>query len=140
MDVVTHALVGASTGAVVGRPLLGAVIAALPDVVLGLRRRAVPSRAYNATHSAAFVAAATLAAALLFAWPVAPLVALCLLSHLVLDLPTHSTTWAPPLLYPFSARRFSFGNEWEFFNESWWVGLTMSIIWITTCLSIVAAR
>jgi len=138
MDVVTHALVGAATGATFGRPVLGALVAALPDVVLGVRRRKAPSAAYNATHSAFFLLAATLAAATLHSGPVGALVALCLLSHLVLDLPTHGGVWGPPIFYPLWRARFSCGDEWEFFNQSWIRGLKLSILWILVCLNFVA--
>ena len=135
MDIVTHAVVGASTGALFGRPVLGALVAAAPDLVLGLQRKVKPTRAYNYTHSALFALACTLAAALLGSWPLGALVGLCLLSHLVLDVPTHGRVWAPPLLYPYSVKRYSmFLYEWEFFNVAWAVGLGVSIVWIIACL------
>lgn len=137
MDVIAHAVAGASTGAYFGRPVLGACIAATPDLVLGLRRHATPSALYNATHSALFLVLATLAA---LPFGTAAIVAYCLLSHLVLDLPTHGLKWAPPLLYPFDAHRFSFGREWEFFNPSWWRGLVLTLLWSIAWLLALSLR
>lgn len=134
MDILSHALAGAATGQMFGRPVLGAAIAVSPDLVLGVARKATPSAGYNATHSVLFTVLSTLAAALLFSPAVAALVGLALLSHLVLDVPTHGKLWGPPLMYPFSARRFSCGNEWEFFNQSWARGFLYTSIWSFICL------
>lgn len=131
MDVFSHALAGAATGSIFGHPVAGALVAAAPDAVLGLRRRALPGTAYNATHSLAFVVLATVAA---LPFGAALLVCMCLLSHLVLDLPTHGPGWAPPLLYPWDPWRFSFGDEWEFFNRSWWRGFMLTLLWSSSCL------
>lgn len=137
MDVVTHAIVGAATGLPFGMPLYGACVAVLPDVVLGVRRRNTPSGAYNATHSVLCLLVGMVVALLVSRSPaVALCTALCLFSHLALDLPTHGKKWAPPLLWPFLPERFSFGDEWEFFNQSWFVGASLSIIWILLCVLI----
>lgn len=131
MDIVSHALTGASTGLLFSHPLLGAALAVLPDVVLGPVRKSMPSAAYNLGHSALGISVAALAGAV---WSQGLFVLLCLLSHVVLDLPTHGKVWGPPLLFPFSGRRFSFGSEWEFFNTSWQKGLILTFLWNTTCL------
>lgn len=133
MDIFSHALAGAATGWAFGHPVLGAAVAALPDAVLGLRRRAAPTIAYNLTHSLLGLWAATVVASL-FGWQVAATVFLALLSHLVLDMPTHGPHWAPPLLYPWLPNRFSAGSEWEFFNRSWQRGLNLTLAWVLTWL------
>ena len=140
MDVVTHGLVGAATGFYFGHPVAGAAIAVAPDLVLGITRRKLPSQAYNATHSALVL---TLAAA--FAIGVAPdplgwLVLWCWLSHLTLDVPTHGTQWAPPLLYPLHQKRFSAGSEWEFFNRTWQRGALLSILWSVAWIALALSR
>lgn len=128
MDVVSHAIAGAATGLYWGRPGLGAAVAALPDLVLGIRRRASPSLAYNLTHTLAFSLLAGAVVQVLYP-PLGWLVFWCLVSHLALDVPTHGKEWAPTLLWPFSYRRYSLGTEWEFFNTSWSNGLDLTIIW-----------
>lgn len=129
MDIVSHALAGAATGSLWGRPFLGAAVAAAPDLVLGLRRRASPTLAYNLTHTLLFPWVASGIAVQIGGRPLGWLVLWCLLSHLVLDVPTHGKEWAPTLLWPFSSRRFSLGSEWEFFNASWSRGLDITIAW-----------
>lgn len=119
MDVISHAVAGASVGSAFGRPVLGAVFGVIPDVVLGIHRKAAPNIGYDFTHSLAFVlVVALVCVTLLGTWvPV-----LAVLSHILLDLPTHGLKWAPPLLYPLSRKRYSFGNtEWEWFNYTWWL-------------------
>lgn len=130
MDLATHFVVGVATGAQFGHPFLGGCIAAAPDLVLGITRRKAPTTAYNVTHSLAGMLAAAGAAGALWGWQACGLVYWCLLSHLVLDAPTHGEQWAPPLLYPYSDARFSFGQEWEFFNLPWLCGLWVSFLWI----------
>ncbi len=61
---------------------------------------------------------------------------LAVISHLVLDLPTHGVHWSPQLLYPFLREPLVWGEEWEWFNESWWFGLSLTIIWSSVCLSL----
>ncbi len=136
MDIFTHAAAGAATGLAFGRPLLGAVIGIAPDLVLGLRRKRTPTAAYNATHSVLFVLCATLTGVLTCSLAVGALIGFCLLSHIVLDVYTHSGTWGPPLLYPFLKVRFGCGEEWEFFNASWWFGLEVAAIWVISFLLI----
>ena len=140
MDIVTHAVVGAATGLPFGRPLMGALIACVPDVVLGWRRKPVPNDLYNLTHGLPFLALNAFVLWILFSPELAVLVALALASHVVLDLPTHGATWAPPLLYPFHTKRYSMGNEWEFFNESWVTGFLVAVLWSLICVLIVVAQ
>jgi hypothetical protein len=130
MDLLTHAVVGAVTGVGFGHPVAGAVIAAAPDFVLGIRRKSRPSKFYNITHSLAFLILCSVIAELIGGW--GALVGVSLASHLFLDMPTHGSIWAPPLLYPFSNHRFTYGEEWEFFNFHWWAGLYCSFLWCTT--------
>lgn len=132
MDVFSHAVAGAASGAVFGRPLLGAMFGVLPDVVLGLRRREFPNALYNLSHSMFFLLPVGLVSVLLGTG--APLLAV--LSHITLDLPTHGGRWAPSLLYPLKARRYSLGAEWEWFNASWRRGFLLTLIWSAVCLSI----
>jgi membrane-bound metal-dependent hydrolase YbcI (DUF457 family) len=133
MDVVSHAIAGACVGQAFGQPVLGAAFGVLPDVVLGVRRQKLPSTAYNATHSLTFVAGAGLAGWLVWG-TLAPLLAV--LSHILLDFPTHGPRWAPTLLYPFSSERFGIGSEWEWFNKTWWLGLGLTAIWSLTWLAV----
>jgi hypothetical protein len=136
MDIVSHALAGAATGAAFGRPILGAFFGVLPDVVIGIKRRKLPSTAYDATHSlvgiitiGAIGTAVTGSALPIFA----------LLSHLILDMPTHGDKWAPPLLFPFDSMRFSCGEEWEWFNRSWCLGLLLTLCWSAAWFSFALA-
>ena len=134
MDIVSHAVAGACTGAAFGRPILGAVFGVLPDVVIATKSRLqLPTEGYNFTHSLTFLLFFGLMGGGMFqSW--VPFLAL--LSHLVLDIPTHGRIWAPPLLYPFNDRRFSLGEEWEWFNASWLKGLTLTIIWSGAWLAV----
>lgn len=134
MDVFTHFVVGAATGAVWGRPWLGGLCAVLPDAVLGLRRRAAPSLAYRLTHS--LVGALTLAGLVgaLAGIPAATVALAAAASHLYLDLATHGSQWAPRLLWPWT--QYSWGGiEWEFFNESWFIGSFLAFLWMALCLN-----
>lgn len=131
MDIVSHALAGAAAGAVVGHPVAGAVLGVLPDAVLGIKRRQEPNTAYNVTHSLLFVAVCWMLEQMLFGTSVS---LIALMSHLLLDIPTHGKKWAPPLLYPFDDIRFSLGEEWEWFSPSWNGGLVITSIWIFLCL------
>lgn len=133
MDVFSHALAGAATGSLFGHPIAGAFIAAAPDMVLSLKRRENPSILYNITHSILGISAATYIG---FLFGVAPLVVACLISHIFLDLPTHGSKWAPPLFYPFWKVRVSMGEEWEWFNASWWVGFGITLLWSFECVSL----
>lgn len=137
MDIVTHAAVGAATGYAFGHPVAGAFIAAAPDVVLGIRRRALPSKAYDITHSLLFLIYAALSATYMMDAEWGTLVFWCLASHIALDLPTHGPVWAPPLLHPFTPDRFVFGAEWEFFNLSWVLGLGYAVLWALVFIMVV---
>jgi membrane-bound metal-dependent hydrolase YbcI (DUF457 family) len=127
MDFASHAVAGAVTGLHYGKPVTGAVLAVLPDLVLGIKRRALPNGAYNFTHSLLFLAVGT---ALGYnTYMGAQLAFFAIGSHILLDLPTHGSTWAPCLLWP-SKRRFSMGSEWEFFSPSWYFGLFLLFVWV----------
>lgn len=127
MDILSHAIAGAAVGQAFGRPVLGAVCGVAPDLaLLTWQRLSTPTAAYNAAHSALVLGGAGLLAAAASA-SVVPLLAL--LSHLLLDVPTHGKQWAPPLLYPLSSKRYSMGTEWEWFNRSWWQGLGLTLTW-----------
>lgn len=137
MDVVTHALAGAATGAAFGRPLLGAVAAVVPDSALWLRPRlARPPALYMAAHgllAPMFVAAITLpffgpigSACIFFAW----------LSHIILDIPTHGEDWSPRLFWPDTRPVFIGFEEWEWGNRSWRRGLLIAAIWSAAWLAI----
>jgi membrane-bound metal-dependent hydrolase YbcI (DUF457 family) len=133
MDIFTHALVGAATGAAFDRPVAGALYAVMPDLVLGsLKRRRLPTPAYNVSHSLAALLAVTVAA-YLYPAPfggarIAACAFFCYLSHLILDAATHGPQWAPMLLWPVRIR-FSGGDEWEWFNTSWFKGFALSLLW-----------
>lgn len=129
MDIFSHALAGACAGLLFNKPLLGAVIAVVPDLALGIKRKHRPSSVYDFTHSLLFVLLAVVGAWLTVGAMFAMLTWLCLLSHLFLDVPTHGKQWAPPLLFPFFDYRVSAGEEWEFFNASWKRGFVLTILW-----------
>ena len=129
MDIFTHAVVGAYTGYALGYPITGAVAGIAPDIVLGIKRRALPTLAYNVTHSFAGVLVAS-TAILAYAGAEPALAGLlALLSHLFLDWLTHGDDWAPPLAYPFR-KRFNAGfGEWEWFDDVWWLGASAAFAW-----------
>lgn len=126
MDLINHSIAGASTGYAFNKPLEGAIIAIIPDLVLGIKRKQFPTELYNLNHSLVFVLSTGI-----FYWIAngSSLVLFALFSHIILDLPTHGKIWAPPLFYPFNSRRYSFGKEWEWFSQSWWIGFILTIIW-----------
>lgn len=132
MDIFSHAVAGASVGYAFGRPLLGAVFGVLPDVFAGIRRRITPTALYDISHSA--IPVAILLVAGLGTGEYVP--ALAVLSHILLDLPTHGPVWAPPIALPFSKKRFSFGDEWEWLNWPWWKGLGLTLLWSLTWLTL----
>lgn len=132
MDLATHALLGAVIGAKLGSPWLGAVVAVLPDVALGARRRALPNAGYNTAHSllvlisiggvlAFFPIPVKIYWTIMLAWG----------SHILLDYPTHGKDWAPQTFYPICKTRHSFGGEWEFFNSEWFAGLLFTLCFIS---------
>ena len=140
MDVVSHALAGAASGAVFGHPIIGAIVAVLPNSVLGLQRRKAPPVAYRYSHSVLTALCVPAALALLPLQHTIPLaVALAWLSHIALDVPTHGELWAPRLMYPFS--QFKLGNfiEWEFGSRTWYFGSFLTLVWIAICLATLPA-
>jgi len=127
MDWLSHAVAGAAVGYAFGDPTLGAVVALVPDLPLLGPRRALPPRLYDWTHSLLFTFAVGGAALVLTG---SPLVLWALVSHLVLDLPTHGRAWGAPVLLPFSNARFAlWNNDWELFSPHWWAGLAVTITW-----------
>lgn len=146
MDIFTHALVGAVTGGALGHPLLGAVVAVLPDLPLWVQRRpASPPAAYLALHSGLAAVLLAVACALctyggFISVTFAVTVVACWLSHIVLDVPTHGNEWQPRLLWP-NKKYLLFPDtieEWEFFNLTWLIGLKLAVAWIVgvACLVI----
>ncbi len=136
MDILTHAAVGAATGLVYGHPVVGALVAVLPDIVLGVKRKEHPPESYYVLHSLTCIAVVFpilyslfgmmgfLVETIIMAWT----------SHIVLDAVTHGNAWCPRLLYPSEMHRGSPFGEWEWFNRSWWFGLSIALIWICVCL------
>ncbi len=143
MDVVVHAIVGAGTGAAFGRPILGAVVAILPDMPLWFRRRqAKPPYAYALLHSGPMLAYMAVLFGLAWgifglAWQTPVVVWLAWASHVAIDIPTHAKLWQPKLLWPSEWVVFPQAQEWEFFNGAWWFGLLISSLWLVVmvCLS-----
>jgi len=134
MDIITHAVVGAATGQAFGQPLLGAVIAVLPDLSLtSIKRRSTPTQLYKLVHSPLFIAIICLG---LYAIGVtqAGLIYAAWMSHFVLDFFTHGSTFAPRFFYPLSDFHVTEFEEWEFFNYHWWMGLLVSVYWVIICL------
>ncbi len=139
MDIVTHALTGAATGAAFGRPLLGAVVAVVPDSALWLRPRlARPPALYRAAHTLLAAWSAGIITLLLTAdnGAIAGCVLWAWLSHIVLDFFTHAGEWAVRPFYGMSNWHPKIFQEWEWLNRSWWLGLTIAIIWSTICLAL----
>lgn len=141
MDIFTHAIVGAASGAAFGQPVAGALAGIAPDFCIWFgKRRAKPPEGYLACHSLLGVVAAaigtivairlfdpgnvTLFYAIMLAW----------VSHIALDAITHGETWAPRLLYPSPLILNVEFNEWEFFNLSWWRGAAVAAIWSALCV------
>lgn len=134
MDIISHAIAGYAAGYAAGNPVGGMIAGIAPDMVLPLRRIAEPPVAYNITHSLTFILSV---GALCYVLSGSLAVMLGLLSHLLLDIPVHGKIWAPPLLFPFKQTRFSpFGLEWEWFNDIWWVGCTINILWCILCVQL----
>lgn len=137
MDVFTHALAGAATGAAFGRPLLGAVVAVLPDSALWLGpRRASPPAMYRAAHGLLVPFMLGLIVLMFFGPMAAGCVFFAWLSHIVLDVPTHGHEWSPRLFWPQNRPVFSHLDEWEWFNNSWWRGFFLAVIWSFIWLSL----
>lgn len=144
MDALTHAAVGAATGYAFGGVILagvGAVVAVLPDLPIWVgKRRATPPQGYIAAHSGLAIVAVLLLAVFQFyfrgaLWETCATISLAWVSHIVLDLPTHCKTWQPKLLYPFSNRvLFAKAREWEWFDETWFMGFAIALTWIWICL------
>jgi membrane-bound metal-dependent hydrolase YbcI (DUF457 family) len=135
MDIFSHAIVGAATGALFGHPIAGAIAATLPDLVLGIKRKYAPTEWYDLTHSPIPTSLLLYGPATSFTldWQLGVCLVLCYWSHIFLDVFTHGENWAPKLFAPISHKRYSFGDDWEWFNSSWRKGLALSIGWFATC-------
>lgn len=141
MDIVTHAIVGAITGAAFDRPVLGAIVGILPDSALWLRPRlAHPPTLYRAAHGALAPMFASTVCLALFGAQIALVVFCAWVSHIVLDIPTHGPEWSPRLFWPDERVVFDTHQEWEFFNASWWGGLALASLWSMIWLMISAVR
>lgn len=125
MDIISHALAGAATGTAFGRPFTGALLAVIPDLPIMGPRRQEPPLLYEVCHSLWFVVLASCIGALSGN---GLLVLCCIGSHLVLDIPTHGPKWAPKLLWPNRVIYYTC-EEWEFFNRSWFVGASITLLW-----------
>lgn len=134
MDFLSHAVAGAAVGYAFGNPALGAAVALIPDVPIWGKRREAPNAMYDVTHTMIFT---LLVGAVVFKYMGTPLVGLALLSHLVLDLPTHGRQWGAMSLFPLTTRRFHWiEHDWELFDINWWVGTLVTIIWSTAWLTL----
>lgn len=138
MDIITHAVVGAATGNLIGRPIIGAFIAVVPDLVLGFKRKRVPTSLYKLTHSPIPMSFLVFGAVGVFTQDpmLSAVLVLCYWSHIVLDLFTHADGWGPQLFSPFVRKHYSLGGDWEWFNGPWWAGLLVSAGWIYVCMSL----
>jgi len=126
MDIISHAIAGAAVGFHYGSPIVGALVGIAPDCVLSIKRLHYPTNLYNHTHS---IIPLVILGIYDYFYTTQPIVFFALLSHIILDLPTHGKIWAPALFYPYSKKRYSFGDEWEWFSTSWFTGLIITIIW-----------
>lgn len=125
MDIVSHAIAGASVGYAFNEPFHGAVAGIFPDLCLGIKRKAYPTPLYDFTHS---VIGVWILGCALCVIGDSPAAMIALASHVFLDLFTHGPTWAPMLAWP-GYGRYSFGEEWEYFNDSWYRGATITLLW-----------
>lgn len=131
MDIFSHAAAGASVGWAFGRPIVGALWGVIPDLVLGFKRRLYPNELYNYTHSFVFLlAVGSMGVAFGSLVPF-----LAVLSHLILDVPTHGKQWGPMLFYP-NRKRFGMGYEWEWFDGTWWIGFIITVVWCFIWVSV----
>ena len=135
MDIISHAIAGAATGQYFGRPILGAAIAIVPDLSLGIKRKLVPNIMYDFCHTLYFCIFSSWIAFLFTDYGL--LVFFALFSHLFLDIPTHGEQWAPKLFYPWLNTRYGFGAEWEWFSPIWWYGLFITICWSLGWLALI---
>lgn len=132
MDIFSHAVAGACTGFAFGRPVLGAIIAVIPDIPIFGPRRDTPPYLYKFTHSLVFLFIFAIIGSL---FELQHIVFFCLASHLVLDITTHGDKWYPRLLWPINYRIYC-GVEWEFYNRSWQIGACITFIWCSLWLFI----
>lgn len=126
MDLFSHALSGAAMGSFFGHPIVGAISACIPDLCLGIKRVSEPPRSYTFTHSFLFCGLAG-AIGIWLGFGVVPLIGV--LSHILIDIPTHGFKFGPQLLYPFSDKRVKGFSDWEFFNRTWWAGVFILTVW-----------
>lgn len=128
MDIISHAIAGACTGSYFGKPIEGAVISVLPDLVLGFKRKKQPNDKYRITHSLLNTILFSLVVTDHYLW------LWCLTSHLILDLFTHGSVWSPRLFFPLNNYHMTGFTEWEFGNRSWLCGLILTLVWCITWL------
>ena len=129
MDAVAHLVAGliaspAHDPATISLTVFGSLI---PDITLLSGRKEHPDSLYRTLHS--LVPCAVIGILCL------PL-ALGLLSHVLVDVFTHSPRWAPRLFYPFNDFHLTYFSEWEFFSEAWmacWIVLLL-ILCLKVCL------
>jgi len=141
MDIFTHGCVGFATGAVFGHPVIGTIAGVIPDSALWLRSRlACPPPLYRAAHGLLMPFVVALLCLYLFGMDIATTVCWAWFSHILLDIPTHSTEWSPRIFWPDNYPIFTQFNEWEWFNASWWKGLAIAVIWSALCVVLILFR
>lgn len=141
MDIITHAVVGAITGAAFGHPAIGAFVGVLPDSALWLRPRlALPPTLYRAAHGGLAPLFASAVCLPFVGLQISLVIFSAWVSHIILDIPTHGPTWSPRLFWPDERVIFDNFEEWEFFNRSWFLGYFISTIWCALWLSILAFK
>lgn len=134
MDIFSHAVVGAATGALYGQPLLGALVAIAPDLAIAGPRKLKPTHLYKASHSL-FAIFLVSCVALPFGKDIALVAVLSYASHIFLDAITHCREWQPRFLWPSDVPLgFKGTQEWEFFNASWFLGLLVAVAYCLFCL------
>lgn len=138
MDIISHAVAGAATGAVFGHPLTGAVVAVLPDLPIFGKRKATPPTLYKFSHSLLAVVLVGLIGSTV-GLAVGLAAGFAYLSHILLDSITHSETWAPKWLWPSVVNVNPPSDEWEFFNAPWWRGFEITLVYSVLCLLVAYA-
>lgn len=114
MDILSHIIL-ANT---ISSGVLTTAGAILPDLTM-IKRKTKPDKYYVFMHSP-FSA--------LFTFAINPALGVGHLSHIVLDFFTHGGDFSPQIFFPISKWRCKYFKEWEFFNSSFWFGISIVLL------------